>query len=91
MICSYRQNLAAHKMAKAVKETISLSAVLAREAEALAKADGKTLNPGIKDALQQARIDRRGAEFRTVQGYWSRKARDNGLLTEKDIRRYLAE
>jgi hypothetical protein len=26
-----------------------------------------------------------------VQGYWSRKARDRGILTEKDLERYLHE
>jgi len=26
-----------------------------------------------------------------MQGYWSRKARDQGILTEKDLERYLLE
>ncbi|MEO8487754.1 MAG: ribbon-helix-helix protein, CopG family [Betaproteobacteria bacterium] len=77
-------------MANAVKKTISLPADLAREAEALARSEGKTLSAVIQDALRQARIARRGEEFRTLQGYWSRKARDRGLLTEKDLERYLA-
>lgn len=78
-------------MANAVKKTISLPADLAREAEALAEAEGKTLSAVIQDALRQARAARRGEEFRTLQGYWSRKARDKGLLTEEDLERYLAE
>jgi predicted transcriptional regulator len=78
-------------MANAVKKTISLPADLAREAQALADAEGKTLSAVIQDALRQARIARRGGEFRTVQSYWSRKARDKGLLTEADLERYLAE
>jgi predicted transcriptional regulator len=78
-------------MAKAIKKTISLSIDLARYAEALAEAEGKTLSAVIQDALRQARIARRGVEFQTVQGYWSGKARDLGLLTEKDLERYLAE
>jgi hypothetical protein len=78
-------------MANAVKKTISLPADLAREAEALAQAEGKTLSGVIQDALRQARIARRADEFRTIQGYWSRKARDMGLLTEEDLERYLAE
>ena len=78
-------------MANAVKKTISLPADLAREAQALADAEGKTLSAVIQDALRQARIARRGEEFRTVQGYWSRKAVEKGLLTEADIERYLAE
>jgi predicted transcriptional regulator len=77
-------------MGNAVKKTISLPADLAREAEALAAAEGKTLSAVIQDALRQARIARRSQEIRTIQGYWSRKARDMGLLTEEDLERYLA-
>ena len=78
-------------MASAVKKTISLPADLAREAESLARAEGKTLSAVIQDALRRARIERRLQEFQGIQGYWSRKARDRGILTEKDLERYLAE
>ena len=27
---------------------------------------------------------------RGIQGYWSRKARDKGILTERDLERYLS-
>ncbi len=76
-------------MTTAVKKTISLPPDLAREVEALARAEGKTLSAVIQDALRQARIDRRLAELRGLQGYWSRKARERGLLTEQDLERYL--
>ena len=75
-------------MTTAVKKTISLPADLARDAEALAKAEGKTLSAVIQDALRQARIERRLQELRGIQGYWSRKARDKGILTERDLERY---
>lgn len=78
-------------MANAVKKTISLPADLAREAEALAESEGKTLSGVIQDALRQMRIARRLAEFRTVQGYWTRKARELGLVSEEDLERYLTE
>ena len=78
-------------MGAAVKKTISLPAELARDAEALAKAEGKTLSAVIQDALRSARIDRRLQELRGIQGYWSRKARDRGLLSEQDLERYLKE
>lgn len=78
-------------MANAVKKTISLPPDLAEEAEALAQAEGKTLSAVIQDALRQARIARRRQEFRDVQGYWSRKARERGLISEDDLERYLAE
>jgi predicted transcriptional regulator len=78
-------------MGAAVKKTISLPADLAREAEALAKAEGKTLSAVIQEALRSARIDRRLQELRGVQGYWSRKARERGLLSEQDLERYLRQ
>ena len=77
-------------MGAAVKKTISLPPDLAREAEALAKAEGKTLSAVIQDALRNARIERRLQELRGIQGYWSRKARERGILTEQDLERYLS-
>ena len=74
-----------------VKKTISLPAALARETEALARAEGKTLSAVVQDALRRARIERQLLELRGMQGYWSRRARDKGLLTEKDLERYLHE
>jgi type II secretory pathway component PulM len=73
----------------AVKKTISLPADLARQAEALALAEGKSLSGVIQDALRQAGIERRLQELRGMQAFWSRKARDRGILTEKDLARYL--
>ncbi len=78
-------------MGAAVKKTISLPAELARDAESLAKAQGKTLSAVIQDALRNARIDRRLQELRGIQGYWSRKARERGLLSEQDLERYLKQ
>ena len=78
-------------MATAVKKTISLPADLARETEAYAKAEGKTLSAVIQEALRRAGIERRMQELRGIQGYWSRKARDRGILTEKDLERHLEE
>ena len=78
-------------MSTAVKKTISLPARLARDAEALAKAEGKTLSAVIQDVLRQACIERRLQELRGMQGYWSRKARDQGILTGQDLERYLLD
>ena len=75
----------------AVKKTISLPADLARDTEALARSEGKSLSAVIQDALRRARIERHMQEFRGVQGYWSRQARDKGILTEEDLERYLGE
>jgi predicted transcriptional regulator len=78
-------------MAAAVKKTISLPPDLARQAEEMARAEGKTLSAVIQDALRLARADHLRREFREIQGYWSRKAREKGILSEQDLERYLRE
>jgi len=78
-------------MATVVKKTISLPEDLAREAEARAQAEGKTLSAVIQDALRESRVARRKRELDELQGYWSRRARDAGLLSEEDLARYLRE
>ena len=78
-------------MGTAVKKTISLPPDLARDAEALARAEGKTLSAVIQDALRLAGIERRRQELRDLQGYWSRHARAKGILSEQDLERYLRQ
>ena len=76
-------------MSAAVKKTISLPAELAREAEETARSEGKTLSAVIQDALRLSRAERLKREFRTLQDYWSRKAKEKGILTDQDLKRYL--
>jgi predicted transcriptional regulator len=76
-------------MAAAIKKTISLPPELARQAEEMARAEDKTLSAVIQDALHLARADYLKREFRAIQGYWSRKAREKGILSEQDLERYL--
>lgn len=76
-------------MATAVKKTISLPPELAKEAEEIAREEGKTLSAVIQDALRLAREERLKKEFYQIQNYWSRKAKEKGILTEKDLERYL--
>jgi hypothetical protein len=75
----------------AIKKTISLPRELAREAEETARVEGKTLSGVIQDALRQARAARLKREFKQVQKYWSRKAREKGILSEEDLHRFLSE
>jgi len=75
----------------AVKKTISLPPELARQAEELARAEGKSLSAVIQDALRIAQASRFRQEFGTLQGYWSRKATEKGILSERDLKRYLKE
>ena len=78
-------------MTTAVKKTVSLPPELAREAEEAARNEGKTLSAVIQDALRLSRAARLKREFDPVQGFWSRKAKEKGILTEEDLWRYLEE
>ncbi len=74
---------------RAIKKTISLPPDLARDAEDTARSEGKTLSAVIQEALRTARVARLKREFKAAQTYWSRKAREKGILTERDLERYL--
>ena len=78
-------------MRHAVKKTISLPPALAKEAEDLARAEGKTLSAVVQDALRAARATRLTGELRGIQGFWRRKAKEKGVLTEQDLARYLGK
>jgi len=76
-------------VARAVKKTISLPSELAKEAEEIARAEGKTLSAVVQEALRTTRALRLKSELRAVQGHWSRKAKEKRVLSEKDLDRYL--
>jgi len=76
-------------MANAVKKTISLPADLARAVERMALDEGKTLSAVVQDALREARAARLREELGALQGYWSRRAKERGILSEEDLQRYL--
>jgi len=87
MIYSYQAREAT--MATSLKKTISLPPDLAREAEEIAREEGKTLSAVIQDALRLARRERLRRTLADAQQYWSRKAREKGILTEDDLDRLL--
>jgi hypothetical protein len=74
---------------RAVKKTISLPRELLRELQQQARAEKKTLSGVIQEALWAAKRSRLTAEFRELQGYWSKQAKQKGLLSERDLERYL--
>ena len=76
-------------MTTAVKKTISLPPDLARAAEEMARAEGKTLSAVVQDALRKARAESLHEELGELQDYWSQQAKDRGILTEEDLQRYL--
>ena len=76
-------------MATATKKTISLPPDLARELDTIASEEGKTVSAVVQDALRITRKERLKKEFYQIQGFWSRKAKEKGILTEEDLRKYL--
>ena len=78
-------------MATSVKKTISLPLDLAEEAETRAREEGKTLSAVIQGALRLSRQLRLQGELRSLQGHWSKKAKERGILTERALARYLEE
>ena len=76
-------------MGDAVKKTISLPPELAEDAERIAREEGKSLSAVIQDALRVARRERLRGEWTVMQGYWSARAREKGLLKEDDLDRFL--
>ena len=78
-------------MVTAVKKTISLPPDLARQVEEIAESEGKTVSAVVQDALRMARREYLKQEYRGIHSYWSTKAREKGILTDKDLRRYLSD
>ena len=76
-------------MTRVVKKTISLPLELAKEAEEMAREERKTLSAVVQEALKLSRKEKLKKEFYQVQDYWSSKAKEKGIITEKDLKRYL--
>ena len=47
------------------------------------------MSAAIQDALRLTRAERLKRELRAAQDYWSRRAKQRGILTERDLKRYL--
>ena len=76
---------------RAVKKTISLPSELARALEEQARAERKTLSGVVQEALWRARRARLKKQFHRLQNYWSHKAKEMGILSERDLERYLSQ
>jgi predicted transcriptional regulator len=79
------------KMGSAVKKTISLPPDLSKELEKIAHEEGKTVSAVIQEALRIAKRERLKSNFLDTQQYWTRKAKEKGILTERDLQKYLAK
>jgi len=78
-------------MGSAVKRTISLPADLAQEIDEISKNEGRSVSSIVQDALRLARANRLKSEFKNIQGFWSNKAREAGILTQKDLDRLIGK
>lgn len=55
----------------------------------MSRAVRKTLRAVIQDALRLAHRERLKQEFGRAQDFWSKKARERGVLTEEELERRL--
>jgi hypothetical protein len=78
-------------MATTAKRQLALSATLSKELDRLARREGKSTVAVLQDLVAEGQQRRLSQEFRDIQGYWSKKARAKGLLTARDLKRYLAK
>lgn len=78
-------------MGIAVKKTISLPPALSKELDAMAREEGKTVSAVIQEMLRTVKRERLKPGLLAVQGYWTKKAKEKGILTERDLHRYLAK
>lgn len=76
-------------MTRVVKKTVSLPFELAKEVEEIAREEGKSLSALVQEALRLSKKEKLKREFYESQRYWSLKAREKGVLTERDLKRYL--
>ena len=77
-------------MGRAHSKMISLPPTLSKELNEIAREEGKTVSAVIQEALRLAKRERPKEGFRVAQGYWTRKAKEKGIITERDLRKYLA-
>ena len=78
-------------MATAAKRQLALPAALSKELDQLARREGKSTVAVLQDLVSENKHNRFGQEYRAIQGYWRKKAKAKGILTTRDLQRYLAK
>ncbi len=78
-------------MATAAKRRLALPTALTRDLERLARRKGKSTVAVLRDLVTENKRDCLVQEFTQIQGYWSKKAKARGVLTARDLKRYLAK
>ena len=74
---------------RSIKKAISLPQDLARFAATTAREEGKTVSAVVQDAMRAYRLSRLRDEYNNLQGFWVGRAREKGILTERDLERFL--
>ena len=78
-------------MATISKRQLALPAALSRDLDHLARCKGKSTLAVLQDLVTESKQEGLAQEFKHIQGYWSKKAKAKGILTARDLKRYLAE
>ena len=78
-------------MATGAKRRLALPAALSKELDQIARREGKRALAVLQDLVSENKHNRLEQEFRAIQGYWSEKAKAKGILTTRDLQRYLAK
>lgn len=78
-------------MATAPKRRLVLPAALSKELDQLARREGESALAVLKDLVLENKHNRLEQELRAIQGYWRKKAKAKGILTARDLQRYLTK
>ncbi|MGZ8405950.1 MAG: hypothetical protein ACXW4C_11580 [Nitrospira sp.] len=78
-------------MATAAKRPLVLPLALSRDLERLARRKGKSTVAVLQDLVTENKQNRLAQEFKQIQGYWGKKAKEKGIITARDLKRYLAK
>lgn len=78
-------------MATVAKRQLTLPAALSKELDELARRKGKSIFAVLQDLVSKNKHNRLEQEFRATQGCWSKKAKEKGILTARDLQRYLTK
>jgi metal-responsive CopG/Arc/MetJ family transcriptional regulator len=71
--------------------TVSLPPRLAREYDQMARATAKNRSQLFREMFEAYRVARDEEALRRLQRYGARKARERGILTERDVERLVFE
>ena len=78
-------------MAIGAKRRLALPTALSKELDQLARREGKSTLAVLQGLVSENKHNRLEQEFSAIQGYWSKKAKAKGILTARDLQRYLAK